>query len=209
MTLGDFDRGMTKQNRDVRELYAAEQHGHREGVAETMSMATSIGVSVVANIFRKTLFQLLTVVCRPLRPPRMLAAVGSVNSSGTVPAKITTTMRSRARCASTVAAPRRVCCQPPTDPGPSGRSEAVGSPLADETESPNSVRCSRRMSLASGGHICPDSSHGLTGAVLPDASDTEIARVDDLVEAVRDETCCRHPEKPTAQPSRLRSERAE
>jgi hypothetical protein len=41
MTLGDFDRGMTKQNRDVRELYAAEQQGHREGVAETMWMATS------------------------------------------------------------------------------------------------------------------------------------------------------------------------
>jgi hypothetical protein len=36
MTLDDFDRGMTKQNRNVRELYAAEQQGHREGVTEAM-----------------------------------------------------------------------------------------------------------------------------------------------------------------------------
>src|SRR4029453_2571977 len=37
----------------------------------------------------------------------------------------------------------------------------------------------------------------------------EIARVDDLVEAVGDESCCGHAEQPTAQPSRLCSERAE
>jgi hypothetical protein len=42
-----------------------------------------------------------------------------------------------------------------------------------------------------------------------DASDVEIARVDDLVEAEGDESCCRHAEKPTAQPSRLCSEGAE
>ena len=42
----------------------------------------------------------------------------------------------------------------------------------------------------------------------PDASDMEIARVEDFVEAVRDEPCCRHAEKPTAQRSRLCSERA-
>ena len=46
-------------------------------------------------------------------------------------------------------------------------------------------------------------------AVSPDGSDMEITGVDDLVEAVGDETCCRHAEKPTAQPSRLCSERAE
>jgi hypothetical protein len=37
----------------------------------------------------------------------------------------------------------------------------------------------------------------------------QIARVDDLVEAVGDETCCCHAEKPAAQPSRLRSEDVE
>ena len=34
-------------------------------------------------------------------------------------------------------------------------------------------------------------------------SDVQIARVDDLVEAVGDETCCCHAEKPAAHPSRL------
>jgi hypothetical protein len=34
-------------------------------------------------------------------------------------------------------------------------------------------------------------------------SDVQIARVDDLVEAVGDETCCCHAEKPAAQPSHL------
>jgi hypothetical protein len=38
---------------------------------------------------------------------------------------------------------------------------------------------------------------------LPDASNLQIARVDDLVEAVGNEPCCRQAEKPTAQPSRL------
>jgi hypothetical protein len=42
-----------------------------------------------------------------------------------------------------------------------------------------------------------------------DAPDVQIARVDDLVEAVGDETCCRHAQKPTAQHSRLVSEGAE
>jgi len=65
------------------------------------------------------------------------------------------------------------------------------------------------MSLASGVHVCPSNSHGFTGAVSPDASDMEIARVDDLIEAVGDESSCGRAEKPTAQPSRLCSERAE
>ena len=42
-----------------------------------------------------------------------------------------------------------------------------------------------------------------------DASDVEIARVDDLVDAEGDESCCRHAEEPTAQPARLCSEGAE
>jgi hypothetical protein len=41
------------------------------------------------------------------------------------------------------------------------------------------------------------------------ASDVQIARVDDLVEAVGDETCCCHAEKPPAQPSRLCGEDAQ
>jgi hypothetical protein len=40
-------------------------------------------------------------------------------------------------------------------------------------------------------------------------SDVQIARVDDLVEAVGDETCCCHAEKPAAHPSRLCGEDAQ
>jgi hypothetical protein len=70
------------------------------------------------------------------------------------------------------------------------------------------VRGARRMSFASGVHVCPSNSHGFTGAVSPDASDMEIARMDDLEEAVGDEARGRYAQKPTAQPSRLCSERA-
>jgi hypothetical protein len=40
VTLRDFDRGMTEQDRDVRQLNAAKQQRHREGVSKAMWMAT-------------------------------------------------------------------------------------------------------------------------------------------------------------------------
>jgi len=79
----------------------------------------------------------------------------------------------------------------------------------------NGVCTGEARSLARGLHLVALIDRALRilradrGANSPDASDMEIARVDDLIEAVGDESSCGRAEKPTAQPSRLCSERAE